>query len=113
VIVFAQDKAPPQQSAPGIMSMLPMLLAMFLVVYFLMIRPQQKKQKDTKKMLDEIKKGDKIVTIGGMLGTVGNVKDTTVMVKVAENTVIEFKKSAVHQVVAKDGTEKKEIEEKK
>ena len=83
-----------------------MMLIMFAVVYFLMIRPEQKKQKQRQAMLGAMKKGDRVLTSSGMLGTVGNVKDSTVMVKIAENTVVEFTKSAVTQIVNKDGTEK-------
>jgi preprotein translocase subunit YajC len=104
--IMAQDTAAPRPGSPGLMEMLPFLVAMFLIVYFMMIRPQQKKQKETQKMLEAIKKGDRVVTIGGLFGTVGNVKDTTVMVKVAENTVVEVKKSAISTVVNRDKTEK-------
>ncbi|MBN1759956.1 MAG: preprotein translocase subunit YajC [Chitinispirillaceae bacterium] len=106
-MVFAQEasKAAPSSSG-GIASLLPMMLIMFAVVYFLMIRPEQKKQKDRQAMLSTMKKGDRVITSSGILGTVGNVKDSTIMVKIAENTVVEFTKSAVTQIVNKDGTEK-------
>jgi preprotein translocase subunit YajC len=74
----------------------------FAIIYFLMIMPQKKKQKETQNMLNNIKKGDKIVTIGGLLGTVGNVKETTVMVKIADNTVVEFRKSSIASVLNED-----------
>ena len=68
-------------------------------------------------MLSNMKKGDKVLTIGGMLGTVGNVKDTTVMVKIAENTVVELKKSAIASIVNEEkeraDAEKAEKAEKK
>ena len=68
-------------------------------MYFLMIRPQNKKQKETQKMLDALKKGDKVITIGGIHGTVSNVKDDTVTVKVDDNCRIEFNRSAIASVV--------------
>ena len=106
-MVFAQGASKGAQSSGGsIASLLPMMLIMFAVVYFLMIRPEQKKQKDRQALLSAMKKGDRVITSSGILGTVGNVKDTTVMVKIAENTVVEFTKSAVTQIVNKDGTEK-------
>lgn len=71
-----------------------------LIFYFLIIRPQNKKQKEAKKMLEAIKKGDKAVTIGGIHGTVVAVKDTTVVVKVDDNTKLEFTKSAIASVGA-------------
>lgn len=76
-----------------------MMVVMFAIIYFLMLRPQQKKQKETQNMLNNIKKGDKVLTIAGIIGVVGNVKDSTVMVKVADNTVLEFKKAAVSAVL--------------
>ena len=87
-------------------SLLPMMAIMFAVVYFLMIRPEQKKQKQRQTMLSAIKKGDRVMTAAGIIGTVGTVKDTTMMVKIADNTVVEFTKSAVTSVLNKDGTEK-------
>ena len=81
----------------------------FVVFYFLIIRPQNKKQKDMKKMIEGVKKGDKIVTIGGIHGTVHAVKEGTVVVKVDDDCKIEFSKSAVATVfVAK--TEEKPAE---
>ena len=70
-----------------------------LIFYFLIIRPQNKKQKETKRMLAEIKKGDKVVTIGGIRGTVQTVRDETVVVKVDDTTKLEFSKSAVSAIV--------------
>ena len=69
--------------------------------YFFIIRPQNKKQKETQKMISEIKKFDKIVTIGGIRGVVQAVKETTIVVKVDDNTKIEFTKSAVATVLEK------------
>ncbi len=72
-----------------------------LIFYFLIIRPQRKRDKEAKAMLAAIKKGDKIVTIGGIRGTVAVVKDSTVIVKVDDNTRIEFSKSAISTVLNK------------
>ena len=82
----------------------PMMLVMFAVIYFLMIRPEQKKQKARQKMVNEMKKGDRVLTIGGIYGVVGNVKDNAVMVKIAENTVVELRKGAISEIVV-DKTE--------
>ncbi len=73
-----------------------------LIFYFLIIRPQNKKQKEAKKMLEALKKGDKVVSIGGIHGTVVSVKDQTVVVKVDDNTKLEFTKSAIASVTAED-----------
>jgi len=82
--------------------------AIILIFYFLIIRPQNKKRKETEKMLSALKKGDKIVTIGGIHGTVQRVNESTVLVKVDDNVKIEFLRSAVSSVV----TASKEIEDK-
>lgn len=78
----------------------------FVVFYFLIIRPQNKKQKDMQKMIAGVKKGDKIVTIGGVHGTVYSVKESTVVVKVDDDCRIEFSKSAVATVVVAKADEK-------
>ncbi len=75
--------------------------AVIAVFYFFIIRPQNKKQKDAQKMINELKKFDKVVTIGGIRGVVQAVKDTTVLIKVDDNTKIEFSKSAVATVLEK------------
>ena len=72
-----------------------------LIFYFLIIRPQRKRDKEAKARLDAIKKGDKVVTIGGIRGTVAVVKDSTVILKVDDNTRIEFSKSAISSVLNK------------
>jgi preprotein translocase subunit YajC len=70
-----------------------------VVFYFLVIRPQNKKQKDAKKMLEGIRKGDRVVTIGGMHGYVDSVKEDAVILKVDDNTKLKFSKSAISQVL--------------
>jgi len=70
-----------------------------VVFYFLVIRPQNKKQKDAKKMLEGVRKGDRVVTIGGMHGFVESVKDDAIVLKVDDNVKIKFSKSAVSQVL--------------
>ncbi len=74
---------------------------MFAIFYFLLIRPQQRKEKDRRAMIDNIKSGDRIVFSGGMLGVVSNVKDKTFTVKIADNVKIEVVRDAVSQVLAK------------
>ncbi|MFA6365884.1 MAG: preprotein translocase subunit YajC [Candidatus Hydrogenedentales bacterium] len=81
----------------------------FVVFYFLIIRPQNKKQKEMKNMIAGVKKGDKIVTIGGIHGTVHAVKEGTVVVKVDDDCKIEFSKSAVATVIVAK-TEEKPVE---
>lgn len=91
----------------------------FVIFYFLIIRPQNKKQKEAKKMIEAVKKGDKVVTIGGVHAIVDKVKETTIVLKVDDNTRMEFSKSAVATVLAKseeksvEATVEKSPEEKK
>jgi len=76
-----------------------MIVGVFAVFYLLIIRPQRKKQKDTKKMLDAVKKGDKVTSIGGIRGTVKNVMEGSVIVEVDnKGTTLEFTKSAIGSV---------------
>lgn len=71
------------------------LVLIIIVFYFFMIRPQVKKQKDQKKYVDELKKGDKVVTSAGIHGKLIEVGDTTILVEVDNNVKIRFDKSAV------------------
>ncbi|MDG5816862.1 preprotein translocase subunit YajC [Chitinispirillales bacterium ANBcel5] len=100
--VFAQETEP----SPG-GSFLIMMIPILLIVYFLMIRPEQKKQKARQAMLQNVKKGDKVLTVGGIVGVITNVKDSTLMIKIGDNTVVEMTKTAVSSVLNGDGTEKK------
>ena len=95
-------------AAGGIMTFLP-FVAIIAIFYFLIIRPQNKKQKETQKMLSALKKGDKVVTIGGIHGTIQTVREQSVIVKVDENTKIEFNRSAISSIAA--ATKEKEAEE--
>lgn len=75
------------------------LLVMILFFWLVLIRPQKKRDKEAKAMMAALQKGDKVITIGGIRGTVSIVRDNTVVVKVDENTRIEFSKSAISSVV--------------
>jgi preprotein translocase subunit YajC len=70
-----------------------------LIFYMFMIRPQNKKQKETERMLSELKKGDKIITIGGIHGTISSTKDKTVIIKVDDETKLEINRAAISTVV--------------
>jgi preprotein translocase subunit YajC len=96
-----------EAGSPGSMisTFIPFIL-IIAIFYFLIIRPQNKKQKETQKMLSALKKGDKIVTIGGVHGVIQNVKESSVVVKVDENTKIEFSRSAISNVVEASKAEK-------
>ncbi|MCC2963082.1 preprotein translocase subunit YajC [Massilia sp. IC2-278] len=89
---------------PGLMGNLTTfapLLIMFVVMYFLMIRPQQKRQKEAKAMMDALAKGDEVVTAGGILGRVTKVSDTYVTLEIATNTELVVQKNAVTTLLPK------------
>ena len=100
-----------QEAGPGaiVSSFLP-FVAVILIFYFLIIRPQNKKRKETERMLGALKKGDKIITIGGIHGTIQRVKETTVIVKVDDNVKLEFLRSAISSITTQ--AEEEKIEDK-
>ena len=83
-----------------LMSMLPLLL-MFAVLYFVMIRPQMKKQKEHRAMIDALAKGDEVVTAGGLLGKVSKIGDAYIGVELATGVDVQLQRSAVVQVLPK------------
>jgi preprotein translocase subunit YajC len=82
------------------MSMLPLLL-MFVVLYFVMIRPQMKRQKEHKAMIDALAKGDEVATVGGLLGKISRIGDTTLGLELATGVEVHLQRSAVVQVLPK------------
>lgn len=108
VLLQAATQAAGQGAGKGnmLMSIVPFVL-IFVVFYFFLIRPQNKKQKETQKMISALKKGDKVVTIGGIHGVVTNTKEETIVIRVDDNAKIEINRSAVATVIT-DKVEKKE-----
>ena len=84
----------------SLMSMLPLVL-MFVVLYFVMIRPQMKKQKEHRSMIDALAKGDEIVTAGGMLGKVSKLGDSYLHLEIAGGIEVQVQRSAVVQILPK------------
>ena len=84
----------------SLMSMLPLVL-MFVVLYFVMIRPQMKKQKEHRAMVDALAKGDEVVTAGGMLAKVTKLGDNFIGVEIANGVEVQLQRSAVVQVLPK------------
>jgi preprotein translocase subunit YajC len=91
----------PAEGANPLVTFLPLIL-IFVVFYFFIIRPQKKKEDTRKKMIEAVKKGDKIVTIGGVHGTVTQVDDTSVLIQADTNTKLRIDKNAVANVGGKD-----------
>jgi preprotein translocase subunit YajC len=98
ILFLAQQQAGQAQSG-GLwyMQLLPFAF-IFIIFYFLLIRPQQKRQKEHQRLLSDLKTGDKVVTSSGIHGLIANVKDTTFLVKIADNVKIEVDKNAIASV---------------
>ena len=84
----------------SLMSMLPLVL-MFVVLYFIMIRPQMKKQKEHRAMIDALAKGDEVVTAGGLLGKVSTLTDSHIGLQIANGVEVQMQRSAGVQVLPK------------
>jgi len=100
-MILAQTQTAAPQSVPGggIGSFFVPLILIFVIMYFVMIRPQKKRQQQQQNLISSLKTGDRVVTNGGIHGLISNVKETTVLVKVADNVKIEMDKSAVTTVL--------------
>ena len=83
-----------QAQPPVIATMFPVLL-LFVIFYFLIFKPQKQKQDEHRKMIAALEKNAEVVTIGGLHGTIVNIKQTSVVLRVADNVKIEFQKSAI------------------
>lgn len=95
----ASGAAGAQGGGGQLVTMLVTFGLIIVVFYFLVIRPQNKKKKDAAKMLENVKKGDRVVTIGGMHGYVESAKEDAVVLKVDDNVKVKFSKSAIAQVL--------------
>lgn len=77
-----------------------MIVLLIAIFYFLMIRPQQKKQKEIRKFRENLKKGDRVITAGGILGKIKEIKDNTMMISVSPDVVIEIDKGSIYPSAA-------------
>ena len=103
-IAYAMAQSPQaagQAGGPPVLVSLMPLIVMFGIFYLLLIKPQQKKQKEHQNMISELKKNDEVITSGGIHGTIVNVKDKTFVIRVDDNVKIEFSRSAVSGVKKK------------
>lgn len=98
----AYAQAAPAAASPesGLLGMLPLVL-MFVVLYFVMIRPQMKRQKEHKAMIEAIAKGDEVVTAGGIVGKVSKLGDNFIHLEVANGVELQIQRSAISQVLPK------------
>ena len=98
-LLLAQAPAPsPAGAGSGLISMLPFVF-IFVIMYYVMLRPQMRRQKEQAKLVASLKTGDRVVTASGIHGLISNVKDKTVIVKVADNVKMEMEKTAVTNVL--------------
>ena len=99
LVFFLQvaDSTSKSDKTPGLLDnpILPMMLLMFVVMYFFMFRPQQKKQKELRQMRENLQKGDKIVTAGGIYGTIVELKDRHALVEVDKDVKLRIDKSTI------------------
>ncbi len=100
-LFLAQAAAPAAQPPPSIWNSLIFMALIFGAMYFLMIAPQRKKQKEHEKMLASLGSGDEILTTGGIFGVITNVKDDRFVVRIADDTKIELGKGFIQSVVKK------------
>lgn len=98
ITILAQAATPAGTPGSGLISLLPFVF-IFVAMYYIMIRPQMRRQKEQQRLVSALKTGDRVVTASGIHGLIANVKDTTVIVKVADNVKLEIEKSAVTNVV--------------
>jgi len=98
-------QAPAGAAANPLASFVPIIL-IFIIMYFVLFRPQMRRQKEQRQLVSTLKTGDRVVTASGIHGLISNVKETTVIVKVADNVKIEMEKSAITNVVKTGEPEK-------
>ena len=106
------NPAPGQPAPNPIIQFIPFIL-IIVIIYFMMIRPQKKRQQQHEKMISELGKGDKVITVGGLHGTVQSTKEKSIIVKIADNVKVEIERSAVSTVISAGKAEEAAVEEVK
>ena len=99
---------PQGEGSGGLFSTILMFSLIILIFYFMILRPQQKRQKERDQLLSSVKKGDKVVTAGGIHGTVIGVEEKTILIQVAENVKLKFERTAVSSITRESSPEQKE-----
>jgi preprotein translocase subunit YajC len=98
---YAANAAPAAHPQGSIMGMLPMLILIVLVFYFLLVRPQQKRSKAQKSLMENIALGDEIVTVGGIVGKITKMRDAFVVLMISKDVEITMRKAAIESVLPK------------
>ncbi len=91
---------PGQDGGPGLSMNIILFGSIILIFYFMIIRPQQKRAKDRQRMLDGMKKGDKVITSGGIYGTIAGMDEKTVLVQIADNVKVKLDKGSIASIVS-------------
>jgi len=104
-ILMAQQSG--QDAGPGLMSNVILFGSIIFIFYFMIIRPQQKRTKERQKMLDSMKKGDKVLTSGGIYGTVSGLDEKTVLVQIADNVKVKLDRGSITSIVSESEPEKR------
>ena len=96
---------PNQGEGPGLMSNVILFGSIILIFYFMIIRPQQKRTKERQKLIESMKKGDKVITSGGMYGTVAGLDEKTVLVEIADKIKVKLDRSAITTIISESAPE--------
>jgi preprotein translocase subunit YajC len=96
---------PSSGEGPGLMSNVILFGSIILIFYFMIIRPQQKRTKERQKLIESMKKGDKVITSGGMYGTVAGLDEKTVLVEIADKIKVKLDRSAIATIISDSVTE--------
>lgn len=113
IMLWMGGNPAPGSPAPNpLVQFIPFIL-IIVIIYFMMIRPQKKRQQEHEKLVTGLAKGDKVVTVGGLHGTVQSTKEKTVIVKIADNVKVEIERTAVSTVVPSGKAEEVSTEETK
>ncbi|HYB44679.1 MAG TPA: preprotein translocase subunit YajC [Candidatus Methylomirabilis sp.] len=102
-MAYAMTQGPNGAGSGAVTTQLMFFAAIFAIFYFLLIRPQQKQKKDREAMLSSVKKGDRVVTTGGLYGTVVGLNEQTMTLKVADSVKLDFERSALGRIVTATG----------
>jgi preprotein translocase subunit YajC len=96
---------PNQGEGPGLMSNIILFGSIILIFYFMIIRPQQKRAKERQKLIESMKKGDKVITSGGMYGTIAGLDEKTVLLEIADKIKVKLDRSAIATIVSESAPE--------
>lgn len=107
-IIPAMAPSPDGGGGGGLTSTLIMFALIIGIFYLMILRPQQKRQKDRQKLLDSVRKGDKVITAGGLHGLVAGLDEKTVLLQVGDNVKMKFERTAIGSVIRETESETKE-----